>query len=55
METKVEVKIYDLEYYTIKENLKVDFAEELDNEEASTMGEESQLLLSNPKDQADSH
>ena len=34
---QVEVNNYELEYYISKKNLKVDFVEELKNEEASTL------------------
>ena len=55
---KIESKNYDLEYYALKENLTVTFAEELDDE-AENWGSESHVSKSErpevlAKDQADS-
>ena len=42
---KVETKNYDLEYYVSKENLGVEFVEELDGEDSSIQGDDSQVSL----------
>ena len=49
VENHVEMSNYKLEHYIDKENLKVDFTEELEKEEASVLEENTQASHSNPK------
>ena len=49
VENRVEVNNYNPDYYTDKENLKVDFVEELDKEEGSFREEDDQVPQYEPK------